>query len=1805
MIFLQFTVLSLLAILYSSCIPTQQQKMMKGSCGNDYYFDSKTRSCQKRGDLPSPPKNTLTAVTVDEDTPKIVELTYADSDSDYATLCNVSGFAPSFLVAANGACSCYGGYCSFILVPGSNLSGIGQFLYTVTDKDGSSDPTIVKVEITPVNDAPITGTAAPYGPSLSSTFKENDSATFRLYYQESDDEKASACEIVMGQSRTPNAGTTTNNAFESSSCSCNSSSGLCTVTISGRPEINPPDPIAIPTVIEYFTYRVKSKNDWSEYSDPNFYALEFVNNLPTPLGATPMAVPTEGFTQLKYTLYYSEAEGMKANNCQIAAASGFTFAGCDCSAPIDASSKIGHCELTLVNNATPIAYSNSAVSGYKWNFLYSFQDSFDDQWGSSPITPVSILVTPYNNLPVAYNTPDTQGVIEGVEATVGPFVFDEGGMSDEDAQTLKIRVSTNNPALIANSGITIFANGTPLASANDGSTWVSIGDASADATAFPLTLKMVPLDYRSGTAIATVAVIDDGENATPMAFSFALAYTPVNDPPSVKIEAPLVQYNSYEDSSYCDDPSTKFYHEACFGNYGINIEVTPNYRGQIIYDYRAKQNYVYTGTYWQRFLTTCPITDANDAGDPHCARGASNYLNCVGDGAPSFISSASGKYFFDYVNNDCYKSNESNTWDIVTPVVPTPYCPYDSGYADAGAPTSVRGTPIASEKNKIYQDTTSNRCYYAVYEAPAATPTAYWNYFKTNCAFSKNGCQNVAQNETFNCIGPRAPQWSEENHNAYTYIPSAGGKYYYDSANKVCYTSLATYLNRDAINWVVYGEVLPDVKGNNGQRIIMSNLRIDEGMGNDVTSEKVSMSIRPMREYRTDGGPNIIDCSNTGMIAYCNGYPLEPTVGADCASEGITWPLQGTNCPGAEASPGDLEDAYKNIEVHFRPKNYGRAEMNMTLRDDGVPAAATADYFFSLIIYPITAQATYPFWKSAIALGNKVTNEPTPNTALRESTGVKLSWNTMRIPSTTYYSNASESKPPVDPTRSSYSSANVHLSGYNIYRRTAGTPFYDFNAPLNATPIDPDVRSYVDKGRDTPPGRLRPSTIYYYTVRGVDSLYGNLVKGDEEIRVIVPPENMSFVHRSLANYEVCTSMPKATPALYMPEGAPAAAKNYKCEYSGPGEVIPSGTRGEKSYYDVESDLFVDRFEAGCPIGTFSESAANLDLAAVLSAGCNGDVCYGEVNWNSTPIALSAVAGKRYSYYSRSSGQCLVSVGTEWRQFNSDDNYPTTSGAPLFGTPVIPNAINRAHLPPLTNISQFHAHELCQNRGPNKVYITDHFNDTTVANVIAIPSPKLPSRKEQIAYSSWDNNNNNDDETLDALETGNSLNASNKCNSSGASGLTSDYTDSSFVPFALYHTLPGTSSCLSGPSQNQCIRSLITGSAKTANSSLTTLSGCLSRYGIQDSIGNVKEWVEDRIYCITPKLCVGVFAGSAAFPAGYSGYPCRFSVENEVSVSDSYTCANSTRGDQHCVGDNAPDASVVATPVSLLFFDRVNDKCYAHTDPDAGWFNLNNNTSCPITSTAFDPGYGELNFLTELIPDINTIIPVNVGTYHFDISAKVGANVTGGTCQLSHYDPTNNVNVWTEVTSFYGTSNIKPTPLNGQKDFRVDDTFFYYWALDGRTGPFDSATGIFPLNGWYLADRDHDAGKFIFPMGLPSTTYFTSNFPSSSVYDFLLDIGSSSGITTDALHNDYFSVNSQSVYANDRAHCGAMATGGSHLSGNKAGRFAADFYPCNVDATPTPTISAVSPTAAANIGSDVGFRCLLKVPTPIPASYYTD
>lgn len=317
-----------------------------------------------------------------------------------------------------------------------------------------------------------------------------------------------------------------------------------------------------------------------------------------------------------------------------------------------------------------------------------------------------------------------------------------------------------------------------------------------------------------------------------------------------------------------------------------------------------------------------------------------------------------------------------------------------------------------------------------------------------------------------------------------------------------------------------------------------------------------------------------------------------------------------------------------------------------------------------------------------------------------------------------------------------------------------------------------------------------------------------------EIRVIAPPANMSLVHRWIANQDVCGHLNQTSDPL----------NNYRCPFGGQGKVTISGS----DYHDMGNDVLVDRFELGCRITANCGAGGN---TLCLSEN------FSQLKDPASGSGVIAPIGAVYFYNGpvAESGGCHTKTGagnTNWTSINN------ASGPQISG-----KITSEAHAPPLANVTRAKAHLACQQQSFSLSQVTPYADNTTDTFPLA---KRLMRLKEWRAAASWNRNMsfNQDvysdiDQWILYLEADSSLAGDlsgklGKCFASGGKKNSLSLSDRQFLlgfePASTFET----------------------GSKISTNL-------CQSRYGIQDMVGNVQEWVSDHVTCSSSQgdTCVGV------------------------------------------------------------------------------------------------------------------------------------------------------------------------------------------------------------------------------------------------------------------------------------------------------------------------------------------------------------
>jgi hypothetical protein len=497
---------------------------------------------------------------------------------------------------------------------------------------------------------------------------------------------------------------------------------------------------------------------------------------------------------------------------------------------------------------------------------------------------------------------------------------------------------------------------------------------------------------------------------------------------------------------------------------------------------------------------------------------------------------------------------------------------------------------------------------------------------------------------------------------------------------------------------------------------------------------------------------------------------------------------------------------------------------------------------------------------------------------------------------------------PGDPTiYFSYNSQSVSL-GYNVYRmdykhslHATARPQKNSNlwgTPINSVPIkaknvvtfqaqQEKVAEFVDF--NFPAEASDQAKVYWYKIEPMAS--GNQVPLESDIpdidykdyivKVILPPKNTSLIHRWMANQETCLRMGRTSDR----------SNQYRCPYNGLATKGYPTNSPTSWYYDTGGHIVMDRFELSC---NFSRNRCNNQEQKKSYWICpdEGGPCTFEpyepddgdcitANFNSpsptTGVAGVPLAGSIGSgippavHYNRrkfDTHSCRIYLDGSWKDVNSADL-----------ARVAPAITNAANMPPLTRVTQTRFNQLC---ALSSVKLVEG-NTNTIFRTY----PKRLQRKQEFVLASAppiDSQNHNaiydGDHSLGcnikwatglpitvykgmvqpglvneserwAIEKLKSINANNfSKHNAGEHGQRIgelDLRTFRFPTTTLFDAYDYDNFANNGEDNSKNIPK--TGPVFASGSQgIGSTMMCLSRYGLQDMIGNVPEWSADLMKC---------------------------------------------------------------------------------------------------------------------------------------------------------------------------------------------------------------------------------------------------------------------------------------------------------------------------------------------------------------------
>ncbi|MCP4914742.1 MAG: hypothetical protein GY909_16615 [Oligoflexia bacterium] len=1413
--------------------------------------------------------NTYITVTINEGTTRsfdIVTAVEGDGDNDCGdgdascyvqALFEVNQFNTSFSSPVNLdqiRCECVGGVCTTDITPVDNYFGTSEFEYQLTDNDGVTDYQLVQLNITSVNDQPTTTSTAVTLPVTEDVLAAGTLTTDTGFtVADTNDGDPLGALLTWTTVSNPTNGTlvlssigtytyqtaadyTGADSFIVKACD---PGGLCTPNIT----VN----VAITAVADNPTATLTTISAFDE--------------------DVPAANPSD-----QVTLTYTDPEGDVATACTISATSKvYVSTDCTCVAGV---CTVGITGRGHENGVGSFSYSVTAgTTSLVQNVLF-FLNSISDN--------------PYTFGTSSAGTIDADGNIlfnESATHTASTVSFTLNSSTDPDSNSITSYAIVDSPVngtlancmgLDGSSATDLSCDYTPNdGNLNNGSTFTATDKASATVANLTFRSKV----YGSGANGVTVNLIDaenvgggseyawvDGTQVN-ILFEAGVStenniVTAVNASPNAEVQDLIVASTTSGATVY----STV-----------TTLTLTGGASAADTFSYRATDS---TGAQATKKYVPIVIQPVNDQPTiceytkfvdyPECG-----VSGCIDNGSPTAnltTPTVNDIYYYDLQTGSCWKSNTavSGGWELTDSYVADhtfneletltiDNIVVDEGGGDASEDAETISITAVSSDNTVLIPANNVRFFRGITEVSggglpynfADTGSADTNDLRIEITptTSQTGTANISftlsdgtNTRTVSFAVTVSP--NSATHNGWTQIVAYGptvNKYNQIlNSNYTCSYSRSFCSGGDCkgtatpLNTVTPSDIdaiYYDSQNNNCYRIDESAVKVTVQNIDYYPRKSTGASV----EYVTGGvaGAEVVTVSGTKITVQIQ--------------SGVSTEAQIITAIRANYQANDLVEVVDNT---------GGTTAQVTVTETAI-AGFDASHWTSLQTY--CAISFSDDETSCSVLGSTCAGAGDPTTAGVGAPSTSSSYYLDKTNNTCYQALDSDNDGAAD-SWATYSapgyvklswnsfslSGSGSITGYNVYRRSTQESF-DYDRPINIETVTTTANSFEDIAGKSyyPPS---PNKVYYYEVRPIINSIPTATNQDEKIvRLFVPPNNMSFVHRWMVNQDICGLMNISTED---------ASDFKKCKYDGLGDT---GNAPDSNFYDIGADLVVDRFESGCPYTDNSETTCGGGAASCACSTTDG-TCIGLDD----PTTAGITANDDAIYYSRSSGMCYVRTGGAWVDIETNGAF-TARFAP-----------NTPRLPPMVNVTGTSAAALCNQYDTNGFYGAN----TQFHGITTNPDAELPFRKQQIAFGQWDRVDYTDGE-MTTLETGLSLNSSSKCNSSAASGLESGYTNIDIPDSNNFYSLPASASA--------GFKTMVTGSSET--------SACQSRYGIQDSIGNVGEWGKEQIDCTNMSVCAAITAVSSDMQAGdgsdpYIGWTLNPDVGPCVDADSNGTCDSS-------------------------------------------------------------------------------------------------------------------------------------------------------------------------------------------------------------------------------------------------------------------------------------------------------------------------
>jgi hypothetical protein len=417
----------------------------------------------------------------------------------------------------------------------------------------------------------------------------------------------------------------------------------------------------------------------------------------------------------------------------------------------------------------------------------------------------------------------------------------------------------------------------------------------------------------------------------------------------------------------------------------------------------------------------------------------------------------------------------------------------------------------------------------------------------------------------------------------------------------------------------------------------ISGIELGEGGASDEDTDDLAITI-------DSSDTSVIPENSANIKIYYRGAEFEDSnlfSGLDIIGDGtgatpVDVDLSGTDSDDADSFTGNNG---LRLWIKPRPGATGTSTITLTIADDndhgGGGGAKDVQVSFDLTVSD--RSANHMGWSMITAKGRQL--DKAGNVTGYTNPEIYLAWN-------------------------AFSATNTTISGYTVYRSDNGP-----NGPFEESSLSDCVNTTNTFCTDNSFTSVDAGKVFYYKVKAYDGeTPAGLMDTPEsfnKVRVVVPHDNMVFIHRRIANKLVCEKNNPTNSSIKESD----KYNHNRCRYEGPGNIKIGGL----NYYDIGRDLMVDAFEAGCPytndgvacaetggvgcIGTVNESVTcpytELDNTEDAMEGCQtpggGLQSCKDIPGVSNPRGVVSSQAPGDIYFDSVNKKCYINVGhADWR-----------------------------------------------------------------------------------------------------------------------------------------------------------------------------------------------------------------------------------------------------------------------------------------------------------------------------------------------------------------------------------------------------------------------------------------------------------------------------------------------------------------------------------------------------------------------------